>query len=197
MAGHFANGGGTDRVVPPSGHVAGVWGTVDGARGVHRAPANEPLQGVVGLERVLTDAEQGPLNVAGVNCLRAFPARGIRVWGARTLSHDVDWQYINVRRFASYVEGSIRQLTAASVFEPNDERLWSSIRDSVAAFLTTQWREGRLLGAAPDEAFYVRCDDSNNPPESLAARELVCDLGVAAVRPAEFIALHVVQEMTE
>ncbi|MFE3864941.1 phage tail sheath family protein [Streptomyces goshikiensis] len=185
---------GATRLVPPSGHVAGVWGRVDAARGVHKAPANETLLGVTDLEYLLTDSEQAPLNEEGLNCLRAFPGQGIRVWGARTLDTvTADWKYLNVRRLINYLEESIRLGTNWAVFEPNDERLWSSIQRNVTSFLMDMYRDGSLFGATPDEAFYVVCDASNNPPEALAQGYVLCEVGVAAVRPAEFIFFEVMQ----
>ncbi|MEU2834756.1 phage tail sheath subtilisin-like domain-containing protein, partial [Streptomyces lavendulae] len=184
---------GKGKPVPPSGHIAGMWGRVDANRGVHKAPANEALQGVLSLTRVLTDQEQGELNADGVNCLRVFPGQGIRVWGARTLDTGTDWRYINVRRLFNYLQESIRLGTNWAVFEPNDHRLWSSIHRNVSAFLLDLWRQGALLGRTRDDAFYVICDESNNPPEKLADGQVHCDIGVAAVRPAEFIVFRVTQ----
>ncbi|MEU5599506.1 phage tail sheath subtilisin-like domain-containing protein [Streptomyces sp. NPDC020298] len=180
-------------LAPPSGHVAGAWARVDAERGVHKAPTNEALRGGVSLERELTDDEQGSLNSAGVNCLRGFPGSGLLVWGARTLSEECDWKYLNVRRLVNYLGDSIRQSTTWAVFEPNDDRLWATIRSSVSQFLTDQWRQGALLGRTPDEAFYVICDESNNPPESVAGGHVICDIGVAPVRPAEFVHFTITQ----
>ncbi|MEU2834758.1 phage tail sheath C-terminal domain-containing protein [Streptomyces lavendulae] len=184
---------GEDRAVPPSGHLAGVWGRVDASRGVHKAPANQALQGASGVQTALTDEEQGGLNDKGVNCLRVFPGQGIRVWGARTQDKGTDWRYINVRRLFNYLQESIRLGTNWAVFEPNDHRLWSSIHRNVSAFLLDLWRQGALLGRTRDQAFYVICDESNNPPEKLADGQVHCDIGVAAVRPAEFIVFRVTQ----
>ncbi|MFJ6054786.1 phage tail sheath subtilisin-like domain-containing protein [Streptomyces sp. NPDC092307] len=186
--------GGAATLVPPSGHVAGVWGRVDAARGVHKAPANEVVMGVTDLEYLLTDGEQEDLNPEGVNCLRVFPGQGIRVWGARTLdTDDSDWTYINVRRLINYLEESIRLGTNWAVFEPNDERLWSAIQRNVSSFLMDMYRAGSLFGATAEEAFYVVCNASNNPPEELAKGNVLCEVGVAAVRPAEFIVFEVMQ----
>lgn len=184
---------GVPRVVPAGGHVAGIWARVDARRGVHKAPANEAVIGVHELERVLTDDEQGPLNQAGVNCLRMFPGSGIRVWGARTLSDESDWRYLSVRRLINFLQESIRTGTTFAAFEPNDDALWSSLRRTIAAFLAGEWRYGALMGQTADEAFYVICDESNNPPDSIAAGQVVIDVGVAPVRPAEFVTFRIQQ----
>ena len=136
-------------LVPPSGHVAGVWARTDGTRGVHKAPANEVTLGVNGLGFQVTGEEQGGLNQRGINCIRAFPGRGIRIWGARTMSSDPEWRYINVRRLFNYISESIMEGTQWAVFEPNDERLWSSLRISATNFLNRTWRQGALFGATP------------------------------------------------
>ncbi|MEV0292567.1 phage tail sheath C-terminal domain-containing protein [Nocardia sp. NPDC050710] len=185
--------GGESRNVPPPGHVAGVWCRVDGMRGVHKSPANEAVQQVLGSERDISDDEQAPLNEVGVNCLRVFPRRGTLVWGARTLSQETDWRYLNVRRAVNYLQESIELGTSWAIFEPNNDKTWEIIRGSVANFLTDQWRRGALLGHTPDQAFWVVCDKSNNPPDSVAAGELVIDVGVAPLRPSEFINFRVTQ----
>ncbi|WP_274919559.1 phage tail sheath family protein [Streptomyces sp. WZ-12] len=181
--------------VPPVGHVAGMWARVDGKRGVHKAPANEVLQGVLDLEKNLMDEEQAELNEKGLNCIRSFRGQGIRVWGARTQvdSSDVDWRYINVRRLCNFIQESIRVSSRWAIFEPNDERLWSSLRGNVSVFLRDQWRAGALAGATPSDAYYVICDETNNDPTSIAAGEVYCDIGIAAVRPGEFITFRVTQ----
>jgi phage tail sheath protein FI len=179
--------------VPPSGHVAGVWCRVDGKRGVHKAPANEVILGANSLEFQVTHAEQGGLNRVGINCIRSFPGRGIRIWGARTLSSDPEWRYINVRRLFNFVSESIMEGTHWSVFEPNDETLWTSLRISVSNFLTRVWRDGALFGTTPAEAFYVKCDAETNPPESIEAGQVVCEVGIAPVKPAEFVIFRLSQ----
>ncbi|WP_439673985.1 phage tail sheath family protein [Embleya sp. MST-111070] len=184
---------GRNTMVPPSGHVAGVWARSDGERGVHKAPANEVIRGAVDLEIRLSKGEQDLLNPIGVNCVRAFPGRGIRIWGARTLSSDPAWRYLNVRRLFNYLEESILLGTQWVVFEPNDDRLWSSIRRNVTAFLTEEWRRGALFGRTAEEAFYVRCDRQNNPPESIDLGRVVCEIGVAPVKPAEFVIFRLAQ----
>jgi phage tail sheath protein FI len=179
--------------VPPSGHVAGVWARSDVDRGVHKAPANEVIRGAVNVATRLSKGEQDLLNPIGVNCVRAFPGRGIRIWGARTLSSDPAWRYLNVRRLFNYLEESILLGTQWVVFEPNDDRLWSSIRRNITAFLTEEWRRGALFGRTPEEAFYVKCDRDNNPPESIDLGQVVCEIGVAPVKPAEFVIFRLSQ----
>ncbi|MEU5438337.1 phage tail sheath family protein [Streptomyces sp. NPDC020719] len=189
----FDPAAGRNTTVPPSGHIAGVWARSDGERGVHKAPANEVIRGAVDLEARLSKGEQDLLNPIGVNCVRAFPGRGIRVWGARTLSSDPAWRYLNVRRLFNYLEESILLGTQWVVFEPNDDRLWSSIRRNVTAFLTEEWRRGALFGRTADEAFYVKCDRDNNPQESIDQGRVVCEIGVSPVKPAEFVVFRLAQ----
>ncbi|MFI5866383.1 phage tail sheath family protein [Streptomyces sp. NPDC051546] len=184
---------GRNTTVPPSGHIAGVWARSDAERGVHKAPANEVIRGAVDLELRLSKGEQDLLNPIGVNCVRAFPGRGIRIWGARTLSSDPAWRYLNVRRLFNYLEESILLGTQWVVFEPNDDRLWSSIRRNVTAFLTEEWRRGALFGRTADEAFYVKCNRENNPQESIDQGRVVCEIGVSPVKPAEFVVFRLAQ----
>lgn len=179
--------------IPPSGHMAGIWARSDSERGVHKAPANEVIRGAVNVAQEITDGEQGQLNPKGVNCIRTFGTRGIRVWGARTLSSDAAWKYINVRRFFNYVEESIKQGTQWAVFEPNDLDLWQRVKRTANAFLIQLWRQGALFGSTPAEAFYVKCDESNNPPESRDQGVLVVEIGIAPVKPAEFIIFKISQ----
>ncbi|MEU9047884.1 MULTISPECIES: phage tail sheath family protein [unclassified Kitasatospora] len=184
---------GRNVMVPPSGHAAGVWARSDAERGVHKAPANEVIRGAVDLEIRLSKGEQDLLNPIGVNCVRAFPGRGIRIWGARTLSSDPAWRYLNVRRLFNYLEESILLGTQWVVFEPNDDRLWSSIRRNITAFLTEEWRRGALFGQTAAEAFYVKCDRDNNPPESIDLGQVICEIGVSPVKPAEFVVFRLSQ----
>lgn len=179
--------------IPPSGHMAGIWARSDNTRGVHKAPANEIVQGAMGLAYNTTKGEQDTLNPNGVNCIRAFPGRGIRVWGARTLSSDPAWRYINVRRLFNYVEKSIEYGTQWVVFEPNDMMLWARVRRDVSAFLTTVWSDGALFGATPTEAFYVKCDAELNPPESRDLGRLIIEIGLCPVKPAEFVIFRISQ----
>ena len=184
---------GANRFMPPAGHLAGVWARNDNNRGVHKAPANEGIRGAVALETQLTRAEQELLNPLGVNCLRSFPGRGILVWGARTLSNDPAWRYLNVRRLFNYLEKSILNGTQWVVFEPNDDALWARIRRTISAFLVNEWRRGALFGLTPDEAFYVKCDRETNPAESIDAGQVICQIGVAPVKPAEFVIFQLAQ----
>lgn len=179
---------------PPSGHVAGIYARTDATRGVHKAPANERVYGALDLTYALTDAEQGELNRLGVNCIRSFSLGGIRVWGARTLADESSpMRYIPVRRLTTAIEESILESTRWVVFEPNDERLWKSLARDVTAFLTLLWRDGALKGTRPEEAFFVKCDAENNPPESIDGGRLVIDIGIAPVKPAEFIIFRISQ----
>ena len=179
--------------MPPSGHLAGIWGRNDATRGVHKAPANEIVRGAIDLEIQLTRNEHDLLNPVGINCIRAFPGQGIRVWGARTLSSDPAWRYLNVRRLFNFLEESILNGTNWVVFEPNDQALWAKIRRTIAAFLIMQWRNGALFGSTPDEAFYVKCDAETNPAEGIDAGQVVCEIGVAPVKPAEFVVFRLAQ----
>ncbi|MGW6261644.1 phage tail sheath family protein [Streptomyces sp. NPDC055085] len=179
--------------VPPSGHMAGVWARNDATRGVHKAPANEALRGAVALELAITRGEHDQLNPIGVNCIRAFPGQGIRVWGARTLSSDSEWRYINVRRLFNYVEESILRGTNWVVFEPNDPKLWDSVKRTVTMFLRALWRDGALFGRTPDASFYVKCDEENNPATSRDSGILNVEIGIAPVKPAEFIVFRISQ----
>jgi phage tail sheath protein FI len=160
---------------------------------VHKAPANEVVRGANGLGFQVTQAEQGALNQNGINCIRAFPGRGIRIWGARTLSSDPEWRYINVRRLFNYVAESIIAGTQWSVFEPNDQRLWMQLQIAATNFLMRVWRSGALFGATPAQAFYVKCDEETNPPEVIEAGQVVCEIGIAPVKPAEFVIFRLSQ----
>jgi phage tail sheath protein FI len=180
--------------VPPSGHMAGIWSRSDDRRGVHKAPANEEVIGAIAVANNVTHAELGTLNVKSINCIRAFPGRGIRVWGARTLAEAAsEWRYVNVRRLFNYIEGSIDRGTQWVVFEPNDEGLWARVRRDITAFLTRTWGSGALFGATAAEAFYVKCDRETNPPEIIDAGMMVCEIGIAPVKPAEFVIFHIRQ----
>ncbi|MFJ3977820.1 phage tail sheath family protein [Streptomyces sp. NPDC090021] len=184
---------GKPRMVPPSGHVAGVWARSDETRGVHKAPANETLRGPIALELAITRREHDHLNPLGVNCIRVFPGQGIRVWGARTLSSDPEWRYLSVRRLFNYVEESILQGTNWVVFEPNDPKLWDSVKRTITMFLRGVWRDGALYGRTADDAFYVKCDEENNPADARDQGILTVEVGIAAVKPAEFIVFRISQ----
>ena len=179
--------------VPPSGHIAGIWARNDGERGVHKAPANEVVRGAIALELNLTRAEHDQLNPIGINCVRTFPGRGIRVWGARTLSSDPAWRYLNVRRLFNYIEESILLGTQWVVFEPNDIDLWERVKRTIGAFLVRTWRDGALFGSTPAEAFFVKCDGENNTAETIDAGQLIVDIGIAPVKPAEFVVIKLQQ----
>ena len=189
----FDPAGGRNALMPPSGLVAGLWSRSDNERGVHKAPANEVLRGVIEVQNNVTKGEQDLLNPIGVNCIRAFPGRGVRVWGARTLSSDPAWRYVNVRRLFNYIEESILLGTQWIVFEPNDQRLWGTIRRNIGAFLTEEWRRGALFGATAADAFYVKCDSETNPPEVIDRGQVVCEIGICPVKPAEFVVFRLSQ----
>jgi len=189
----FDPASGSNVFVPPSGHMAGIWGRNDDTRGVHKAPANEVIRGAIALQTQITKAEHDLLNPVGINCLRSFPGRGIRVWGARTLSSDPSWRYLNIRRFFNYLEESILLGTQWVVFEPNDLALWARIRRTISAFLVNEWRKGALFGATPGEAFYVKCDGETNTAESIDVGQVICEIGVAPVKPAEFVIFRLSQ----
>ncbi len=184
-----------DRIltVPPCGHMAGVWARTDETRGVWKAPANEVIRGALDVEAPITKAEQGILNPIGVNCIRPFGVRGIRVWGARTMSSNPSWNYLNVRRLFNMVESTIMDGTQWTVFEPNDLALWERVKRTLNAYLRTLWREGALFGASPAEAFFVKCDAENNPPESIDLGRLIVEVGLAPVKPAEFVIFRISQ----
>jgi uncharacterized protein len=180
--------------VPPSGHIAGVYARVDATRGVHKAPANEPIRGAVGVEKQLSRADQAGLNLDGVNVIRQFGGT-VTVWGARTIGGDanLEWKYVSVRRLFNYLRESIDQGTQWVVFEPNGPELWSRIRRNVGSFLTGVWSSGALFGATPEEAFYVRCDEGLNPAGVREQGQVVCEIGVAVVSPAEFVVFRISQ----
>ncbi|AIZ45115.1 tail protein [Deinococcus radiopugnans] len=180
--------------VPPSGHMAGIWARTDATRGVHKAPANETVRGALDLTYHLTRAEQEQLNSHGVNAVRFFSTEGVRVWGARTVADSAsEFRYLNVRRLFNMIKESIALSTRWIVFEPNDETLWKSIRRDVSAFLLRLWRDGALMGRTPQEAFFVKCDRETNPPEVIDAGQVVTLIGVAPVKPAEFIVFRLSQ----
>ena len=182
-------------LVPPSGHMMGVWGRVDESQGVHKDPVNEVLEGIADVAYDTSFREQEFLNPLGINCIRKFPNRGIQILGARTLvePEKTEWRYISVRRLVSYIERSIEIGTQWAVFEPNDEHLWMHIRYCVQNFLERIWHEGALFGATPEQAFYVKCDAENNTPETMTLGRLYIDVGVSPVRPAEFVIFRISQ----
>lgn len=176
--------------VPPSGHVAGVMARCDNTVGVHKAPANEVIRGAVALDYTVNDAEQGVLN-NGINCIRSIPGRGLRIWGARTLSANTQWQYVNVRRLVSYLEDSIVQGVSWAVFSPNNTALWKGLERSITEFLTRVWEAGALFGATAKEAFYVQINEELNPAAVRDLGEVFVEIGLAPTRPAEYIVLRI------
>ncbi|MCB0094993.1 MAG: phage tail sheath family protein [Caldilineaceae bacterium] len=187
---------GTRVSVPPSGHMAGIYARSDAQRGVHKAPANEVVMGALDVHYPVSKILQGTLNPRGVNCIRNFNGT-VKVYGARTLASDEqgdpEWTYINVRRLFNYLRESIDEGTQWVVFEPNSPDLWARIRRNITAFLTNVWRSGALLGATPEQAFYVRCDETTNPPEVRELGQVVTEIGVAVVKPAEFVIFRISQ----
>lgn len=179
---------------PPSGAMAGIYARSDNERGVHKAPANEVVRGCTGLSCSYNTGEQDILNPLGVNLIRAFPGRGIRVWGARTISSNGLWKYVNVRRLFIYVEESIKANTNWVVFEPNSEALWSRVTRTIANFLATCWRDGALAGSSPDQAFFVECGTTTMTQDDIDNGRLICQIGIAPVKPAEFVIFRITQK---
>ena len=177
--------------VPPSGFICGIYARNDSERGVAKAPANELLRGVIGLERLITHAEQELLNSAGVNCLRYFADKTYRVWGARTASSDPEWKYVNVRRLLNFLEESIDRGMQWVMFEPNDESLWARMVRVVSSFLYDVWRRGALMGTKPELGFFVRCDRTTMTQNDIDNGRLICLVGVAPTRPAEFVIIRI------
>ena len=188
---------GTPVMAPPGGHVLGVYARSDAERGVFEAPANEALVGATGLAQEIGDAAQEMLNPRGVNLIRRFPGRGILVWGARTLSSDPEWKYVPVRRLFIFLETSIDRGLQWVVFEPNAEPTWVQVRAAVEQFLLDQWRAGALQGPRPQDAFFVRCDRGTMTQADIDAGRLICEIGVAPVRPAEFVIFRIGQWTAE
>jgi phage tail sheath protein FI len=179
--------------LPPSGFVAGIYARNDAEHGVFKAPANEVARGAIGFKPLLNKAQQDILNPEGVNCFRFFEGRGFRLWGARTISSDPEWKYISVRRYFAYLEHSVDKGTQWAVFENNNDALWANIRRTVEDFLFNEWRGGALLGTKPEEAFFVRCDRSTMTQNDLDNGRLICLVGVAVVKPAEFVIFRIGQ----
>lgn len=185
---------GTQEYMPPSGHTAGIYARVDGQRGVHKAPANEAVRGALGVRYRVSKIHQDGLNPDGINAIRPFNGN-IVVWGARTIGGDDngEFKYVSVRRLFNFMKESIDDGTRWVVFEPNDAGLWAKISRNVTAFLTTVWRSGALFGTTPQEAFYVKCDADTNPPEIRDLGQVVTEIGVAVVKPAEFVIFRISQ----
>ncbi|SFM01934.1 hypothetical protein SAMN03159341_11438 [Paenibacillus sp. 1_12] len=183
--------------IPPSGSMAGIYSRSDQTRGVQKAPANEVVRGAVGLDCQYNKGEQDILNPQGVNLIRAFPGQGIRVWGARTTTSNGLWKYVNVRRLFIFIEESIKNGTNWVVFEPNDEQLWARVQRTIEAFLTRVWRDGALMGGSPSEAFYVNIGRSTMTQDDIDNGRLICIIGVAPVKPAEFVIFRITQKTRE
>lgn len=184
------------KIVPaaPSGYMAGIYARTDAERGVHKAPANLSVRGAVGVTQIVSRAEQDVLNPAGINCIRFFTREGVRVWGARTRAPSAsNWRYVNVRRLFNMIEESIAISTRWVVFEPNDRFLWKQIRRDIGAFLRQLWRQGALVGATEEEAFFVKCDEETNPPEEIDAGRVVTLIGISPSKPAEFVIFRIGQ----
>lgn len=188
---------GLERIVPPGGHVAGIYARSDIERGVHKAPANEAVRSIIGLQYKINKGEQEVLNPRGVNVIRAFPDRGRRVWGARTLSSDPLWKYVNVRRLFIFLEESIDKATQWVVFEPNNEDLWARVKQTITRFLVDVWRTGALMGTTPDEAFFVKVDRSTMTQNDIDNGRLIVLIGVAPTKPAEFVIFRIAQFTAE
>lgn len=183
--------------IPPSGSVLGIYARSDNQRGVHKAPANEVVRGCVGLDCQFNKGEQDILNPKGVNLIRSFPGQGIRVWGARTASSDGSWKYVNVRRLFIYIEESIKANTNWAVFEPNDETLWDRVKRTISVFLNSMWREGSLAGSSPEEAFFVNVGRDTMSQDDINNGRLICVIGVAPVKPAEFVIFRLTQKTSD
>lgn len=183
--------------IPPSGSVIGIYARSDTSRGVHKAPANETVRACVGLDCQFNKGEQDILNPKGVNLIRSFPGQGIRVWGARTASSDPSWKYVNVRRLFIFIEESIKANTNWAVFEPNDEVLWVRVKRTIDVFLTGLWRGGALAGSAPSEAFFVNVGRNTMSQDDIDNGRLICVIGVAPVKPAEFVIFRISQKTSD
>ena len=183
------------RLVPPCGHIAGVFARSDRTYGVSKAPANEVIRDVLDLEVALDNSAQDQLNPEGINCLRTFPGRGIRVWGARTLNRDRNWQYVNIRRLFLNLNRWIDQNMQWAAFEPNSFQLWVRIQRELSGYLQQLFQEGALHGQTPEQAYYVKCDVETNPPETREQGQVITEVGLAANAPAEFIVLRIIQHV--
>jgi phage tail sheath protein FI len=179
--------------LPPSGFVAGIFVRKDLKGAINQAPANEVVVLATGFEQTLTDAQQAVLNPAGINCFRSFPGRGNLLWGARTISSDPDWKYVNVRRYLTYLEQSIDEGTQWVVFEPNNETLWTNVRRTITDFLYNEWISGRLMGTRQEQAFFVKCDSTTMTQDDINNGRLVCVIGSAVIKPAEFVIFRIGQ----
>ena len=188
---------GARKLIPPGGHVLGVYARSDTERGVFKAPANEIVRGALALEYEIKDGTQDDLNPKGVNVIRSFPGRGIRVWGARTITSNALWKYVSVRRLFIFLERSIYEGTQWVVFEPNDDKLWARVKDTIRLFLRSQWRGGALFGRTEEEAFFITCDRTTMSQDDILNGRLICEIGIAPVRPAEFVIFRIFQNTAE
>ena len=188
---------GARKLAPPGGHVLGIYARTDTERGVFKAPANEVVRGALDLEYRINDEIQDSFNPKGINATRLFPGRGILLWGARTLSSNTLWKYVSVRRLFIFLEASIYEGTQWVVFEPNDERLWARVKDTIRLFLRTQWREGAMMGKTEQEAFFITCDRTTMTQDDILNGRLICEIGIAPVRPAEFVIFRIFQNTAE
>ena len=188
---------GARKLIPPGGHTLGVYARTDSERGVFKSPANETLRGALDLEFDINDNTQDDLNPKGVNAIRRFPGRGIRVWGARTLTSNALWKYVSVRRLFIFLERSIYEGTQWVVFEPNDPRLWARVTDTIRLFLRAQWRGGALFGRTEEQAFFITCNEATMSQDDILNGRLICEIGIAPVRPAEFVIFRIFQHTAE
>ena len=193
----LAEGAPAELSLPPSGFMSGIYARVDVERGVHKAPANEVLRSAINFEFLVNTRQQEALNPEGINCLRFFEGRGFRAWGARTISSDPEWRYLSVRRFFAYLERSIDRGTQWAVFEPNGPRRWDTLQRSVEDFLYNEFVAGRLAGRTPQQAVFVRCDETTMTQNDRDNGRLICKIGVAPLRPAEFVIFRIGQKTAD
>ncbi len=185
-------GSGDPVLVPPSGHICGIIARSDNSRGVHKAPANEIVNGALGVERSMSNIDQGQINLQGINVVRVFGKSGRAIlWGARTTATDTNWQYVNIRRLFLYVEESIQEGIAWAIFEPNNLQLWQKLKRTLNEFLERVWRDGGLFGATREEAWYVKIDETINPFSEQALGRLHIEIGLRPTYPAEFIVVRI------
>src|SRR5207248_288250 len=183
--------------LPPSGFVSGIFARNDINRAVFKAPANEVVNLAIDFEQRLNKSQQEVLNPEGINCFRFFEGRGFRLWGARTISSDPEWKYVNLRRYFAYLERSVDRGTQWAVFEPNGEQFWANVRRTIEDFLLNEWMSGALLGDKPEKAYFVRCDRSTMTQNDLDNGRLICLIGVAPLRPAEFVIFRIGQKTVD
>jgi hypothetical protein len=184
---------GYDLLIPPCGHLAGIYAAVESQRGIGKAPANQIVQGIIDLEFCVSDTQQAVLNPLSVNCLRALPGRGLMVWGARTLSLDPNWRYLNLRRIYHAIVMNILLNLRWSIFEPNTPKLWAQVKATLTLFLTGLFRQGALAGNTVADAFFVECDDQTNTPDIIAAGQMLTRIGFAPAYPAEFVVVNILR----